>query len=104
MARGDYQSSAPKGGNSVGWKPLLILGGVAAGLYLFSPGGREWLARGKLPPPNPEDELAAIAHEKGFANVAEYERAVAGVVREMRAEGFTHIETPNAPHIAERTR
>lgn len=103
MARGDYQSNTPKAGGT-GWKPLLVLGGVAAGLYLISPGGREWLARGKLPPPNADDELAAIAHAKGFANVEEYERAVRGVVHGLRAEGFTVVETPNAPHIAERLR
>ena len=102
MARGEY-ASASKGGGA-GWKPLLVLGAVAAGLYLVSPGGREWLARGKLPPPSPEDELDSIARERGFANAEEYERAVAGVVRGLRAEGFTVVETPNVPHIAERLR
>jgi hypothetical protein len=82
MARGEYKATSSSG-NGVGWKPLLILGGVAAGLYLISPGGRQWLRTGILPPASPDDELAAIAHEKGFANVAEYERSV----RELRAEG-----------------
>lgn len=100
MARGEY-ASASKGGGA-GWKPLLVLGAVAAGLYLVSPGGREWLARGKLPP-SPEDELESIARERGYANAAEYERLVGAIAQELKDSGWT-VETPNAPHIAEQLR
>lgn len=104
MARGEYQSTPKSRGNGVGWKPLLVLGGVAAGLYLFSPGGRHWLKHGFLPPPSPSDELEAIAHQKGFASVADYERAVAASADELRASGNQVFYGEHVAHLAPKSR
>jgi hypothetical protein len=99
--RGKYGADGDRGNYAAkpgGWKPVLIVCGIAVAIYALSPGARHYYKHRVLPPhPDDERELEQIARDRGFPSVREYEEAVIAVARNLEKKGATvtlgsHIE------------
>lgn len=88
--RGKYGTDGDRGNYAAkpgGWKPVLIIAGIAVAIYALSPGARHYYKHRELPPHPDDVELEKIAHARGFSSVREYEEAVIASARELQKKG-----------------